>query len=186
VTAAVLLCAGGSSRFIRGGPKLLAPFRGRPLVAWAIEHAVAAGLDETIVVVGAVDLSGLIPHGAVVIDNPAWPSGLATSLVAGIARAGEGGHEVAVVGLGDQPMVPAETWRAVASTDSDIAVATFNGHRAPPTRLTRSVWSLLPRDGDMGARALMQDRPDLVQEVPCLGEAFDIDTVEDLARWGQL
>ena len=178
VTAAVLLCAGGSSRF-GAPPKLLAPFRGRPLVTWALEHAIAAGFDQTFVVVGEVDLSNLLP-GAVVVDNPAWAAGQASSIRAGIAAAEGHGHEVVVIGLGDQPRVPPEAWSAVAETDSPIAVASFNGRRTPPTRLARSVWGLLPQDGDVGARALMEARPDLVVEVPCPGEALDIDTPADL------
>ncbi len=180
MTAAVILCAGGSSRF-GPTPKLLAPFRGRPLVAWAFEHAIAAGLDETFVVVGPVDLSALLP-GAVVVDNPAWVSGQASSLRSGIVAAEDHGHEVVVIGLGDQPLVPPEAWSAVADADSPIAVASFNGRRTPPTRLARSVWGLLPQDGDVGARALMQARPDLVVEVPCPGEALDIDTTADLLK----
>jgi CTP:molybdopterin cytidylyltransferase MocA len=182
VTAAILLCAGGSSRFIGDQPKLLAPFRGRPLVTWALEHVAGAWLDETIVVVGPVDLSGLLPGGAVIVENPAWASGQASSLLAGIAAAEERGHEVVVVGLGDQPLIPPEAWSAVADTNSPIAVASFKGWRTPPTRLARSVWALLPRDGDVGARALMLARPDLVEEVPCPGEALDVDTTEDLIR----
>jgi len=178
MTAAVLLCAGESRRFGEQ-PKLLAPFRGRPLVTWALDHALAAGLDETFVVVGPVDLSALLP-GVVVVDNPAWASGQASSLLAGIDAAEKRGHEVVVVGLGDQPLVPPEAWSAVADTDSPIAVATFNGRRTPPTRLARAVWSLLAQDGDVGARTLMQARPDLVQEVPCPGEALDVDTTDDL------
>jgi CTP:molybdopterin cytidylyltransferase MocA len=182
VTAAILLCAGGSSRFTGGQSKLLAPFRGKPLVSWALEHVTASGLEETLVVVGPVDLSGLLPDGVVVVDNPTWADGQASSLQAGIAAASDRGHDVVVIGLGDQPLVPPEAWAAVAGTDSPIAVATFDGQRTPPTRLHRSVWSLLPTDGDLGARPLMQARPDLVQEVPCPGEALDIDTTEDLLR----
>ncbi|HWD51576.1 MAG TPA: nucleotidyltransferase family protein [Acidimicrobiales bacterium] len=178
MTAAVLLCAGGSRRFGQP-PKLLAPFRGRPLVTWALEHVWAAGLDEVLVVVGPVDLSAFLP-GVVVVDNPAWASGQASSLRAGLAAAEARGHEVVVVGLGDQPLVPPEAWSAVANTASPIAVANFDGKRTPPTRLARSVWGLLPEHGDTGARTLMQARPDLVVEVPCPGEALDIDVKDDL------
>ncbi|HEX3841394.1 MAG TPA: nucleotidyltransferase family protein [Acidimicrobiales bacterium] len=182
VTAAILLCAGGSSRFTGDQPKLLAPFRGKSLVSWALEHVTASGLEETLVVVGPVDLSGLLPDGVVVVDNPKWADGQASSLQAGIAAAESRGHDVVVIGLGDQPLVPSAAWAAVAGTDSPIAVATFDGQRTPPTRLARSVWSLLPTDGDLGARPLMEARPDLVREVPCPGEALDIDTIEDLLR----
>jgi molybdenum cofactor cytidylyltransferase len=182
VTAAIVLCAGGSSRFLSDKPKLLASFRGQPLVTWALGHAIDASLDETIVVTGAVDLSGLIPDGVVVIENAQWASGQATSLLSGISAAEERGHQVVVVGLGDQPLVPAEAWTKVTRTDSPIAVASYDGHRSPPTRLASEVWPLLPRDGDEGARALMRTRPDLVQDVPCPGEALDVDTTEDLLR----
>lgn len=182
MTVAVLLCAGGSTRFAGEQPKLLTPFRGRPLVSWAFEQAGDAGLEELIVVVGGVDLSAML-GGAVTVDNPEWASGQASSLRVGIAEAARRGHHAVVVGLGDQPLVPASAWRAVAVSTSPIAVATFDGRRSPPTRLADSVWELLPRSGDVGARELMRARPDLVAEVACDGDPRDIDTVEDWERW---
>lgn len=182
MTAGILLCAGGSTRFSGDANKLLAPFRGRPLVGWALEHVGAAGFDEVIVVTGAVDLSGELRDQTIVV-NPAWVSGLASSLLAGVLEAGGRGHEVVVVGLGDQPMVPASAWAAVATAESPIAVANFAGRRTPPVRLAREVWTLLPATGDVGARELIRSRPDLVIEVECAGDGLDIDTVEDMAPW---
>lgn len=153
------------------------------MVAWALEHVSAAAFDEVIVVLGAVDLSRVLGTVVVVVNNPEWASGQASSLHVGIAAAEQRGHEVVVVGLGDQPFVPPSAWSAVANTDSPIVVASFAGQRTPPVRLARDVWPLLPTGGDVGARELMLARPDLVMAIECDGESLDIDTVEDLARW---
>jgi CTP:molybdopterin cytidylyltransferase MocA len=183
---AVVLAAGAGSRFQGDGHKLLADFRGRPVVSWALEHALAAGLDRTWVVTGAVDLAeaGVVPSGVDVLMNPRWAEGQATSLQVAVAAAERSGAvESLVVGLGDQPRLAASAWRAVASSSGrPIAVATYGGRRANPVRIDRECWSLLPAEGDAGARVLMGRRPDLVMEVEVGDESdpADIDTVEDL------
>jgi len=182
--AAVVLAAGASTRFHGGPHKLSAPFRGKPLVCWAIDAATAAGLDEVFVVVGSNNLRDVLPDHVTVVRNGLWPDGLATSLYAAIGAAAEARHQAIVVGLGDQPLVPATAWRAVAdATDKPIMVATYNGKRRNPVRLQRSVWHMVPRAGEDGARALYRELPHLVGEVACDGEPADIDTVEDLTRW---
>jgi molybdenum cofactor cytidylyltransferase len=217
----VVLAAGAGSRFHGDTHKLLALWRGRPVVVWALEHALAAGLDHTWVVVGAVDLvaAGVVPPGVDVRVNQRWEEGQATSLQVAVAAA-EALNEAAakaglvglgsaanrsveetaglgaarsvrvgvvdclVVGLGDQPLVAPSVWRAVAtSVGRPIAVASYEGRRRNPVRIDRDFWSLLPRQGDEGARVLIRQRAELVMEVACdssESDPADIDTVEDL------
>ncbi len=187
--AAIVLAAGGGSRFTASGGqghKLVAPYLGRTVVEWAIENAAAAGLDATYIVRGATDLPvpPLARDAVTFVRNDRWPEGMATSLHAGLVRARRDGHHAVVVGLGDQPLVLADAWQRVAAASGrPIAVATYNGVRGNPVRLSSLVWSLLPSTGDVGARVVMRRRPDLVLEVPCQGGAADIDTVDDLTEW---
>ena len=190
---AVVLAAGAGSRFLGNSHKLLAPFRGRPVVCWAMEHAQAAALDRTWVVTGCVDLvaAGVVPPGVEVVVNDRWRDGQATSLQAAVAAAraaGEAGASIGciVVGLGDQPLVTPEAWRAVASsTGAPIAVASYDGRRRNPVRIDRDCWDLLPAEGDEGARVLFRARPDLVMQVACHADPADIDTLEDLRAAGR-
>lgn len=204
LTAAVILAAGAGRRFAAsveagGGPeaapgrpapgtqpgsKLLAEWNGRPVVAWSIEAAMAAGLAATFVVTGAAELRQVIPDGVTALANPHWTSGQASSLQVAVAAARAGGFDAVVVGLGDQPGIPAAAWRAVAASGAPIAVATYAGRRRNPVRLSRDIWDLLPRRGDQGARVLMAEHPELVAEVPCEGDPTDIDTVQDLLAGG--
>ena len=185
--AAVVLAAGGGRRFSGPSHKLLAPFRGRPLVTWALAAASAPdnGFDEVCVVEGAVPLSDVAPPGVVVLANERWAEGQATSLAVAVERGRAAGHSAIVVGLGDQPLVPASAWRTVleAPPEPPIVVASYGGRRGNPVRLPGSVWGLLSFIGDEGARELMRRQPSLVGEVACEGNPADVDTVEDLDQW---
>ena len=182
---AVVLAAGGGSRFAGPGHKLLAERDGRSVV----EHAVAAAreaLGEVLVVTGAVQLPSAVTAmpGVRVVHNPRWADGQATSLATAIELAeGDDAIDAVVVGLGDQPDITAESWRRLAASTAPIAIATYDGRRRNPVRLHRSIWRLLPTTGDEGARTLTRLRADLVEEVPCTGSPGDIDTLEDLLRW---
>jgi molybdenum cofactor cytidylyltransferase len=182
MVAAVLLAAGGGSRFHGGTHKLLAELRGRPVVTHAVDAAISSGL-EVFVVTGATAFADLLPAGVTVVHNAHWQEGQAVSLRAGIAVSSSAGHDAVVVGLGDQPFLTSAAWTAVAASDAPIAVATYDGVRGHPVRLSSEVWPMLPPSGDEVGRVVMTGRPELVTEIPCDGDPADIDTLEDLRRW---
>lgn len=189
-TVAVVLAAGGGSRFAGPGHKLLAELDGRRIVDAAITAAVAADIGPVVVVTGPADLGhvtelreGTERTEVTLVHNPDWADGQAGSLQVAISVATRLGADAIVVGLGDQPFVRADAWRAVAASRAPIAIASYDGRRRNPVRLHRSVWHLLPTHGDEGARSLIRLRADLVEPVPCQGSAADIDTREDLQSW---
>ena len=188
---ALVLAAGGGSRFVGTTHKLLVEIAGKPVVRHVVEAVAASGVSPIIVVTGAVSLEEVLATplpgnpDVVVTHNDRWRSGMASSLQCGLVVARQRGLAGVVVGLGDQPGVPASAWRQVADTDAPIAVATYHGVRRNPVRIHAELWDQLPHDGDEGARTLIRVRPELVAEVACEGNADDIDTADDVARWQQ-
>lgn len=183
--AAVVLAAGLGSRYEGETHKLLAPFRRKTVIRWAVEAALEADLAVVYVITGAVDITDELPEheNLVVVENHNYADGQATSLRTGAAVAAADGHSSLVVGLGDMPLVPASAWRTVADAPGELVTATFSGRRSPPVKIGEELWSLLPLSGDEGARSLMRLRPDVVTEIACEGELIDIDTRGDLSRW---
>lgn len=185
LTAALLLAAGAGSRFAGDTPKLMAKLEGRPLIRWAADAAIAAEVGRLYVVTGEADVASALPSDCVVVSNPGWLRGLATSLHKGIEAARADGYESVVVALGDQPGITPDSWRAVAgATATAIAVGTYDGRRGHPVRLAADVWDSLPTDGEQGAGGLMRRHPELVTEVPCnSGTSADVDTEQDLVQF---
>jgi molybdenum cofactor cytidylyltransferase len=186
--AAVVLAAGAGTRFAASGGdghKLLADLDGRTVLDRVVDTVVVAGLDDLAIVAGAVDLRAHVPPGATLLVNDRWADGIATSVQVAVHWAAGAGHDAVVIGLADQPAVTSEAWAALAASplDPPIAVASYDGRHGNPVRLAAAVWPLLPEAGDEGARDLMRRRPELVRAIPCTGQAWDVDTVEDLERW---
>lgn len=176
-TLVAVLAAGSGSRFTGPGHKLGAPLGDATVLEHSVVNALTADIGPVVVVLGATDFP--LPAAASSLANPDWRRGLATSLQAAIAHARSIGANRLVVGLGDQPLVTPEAWRAVAASDARIAVATYDGVRGNPVALDASCWDDMPDRGDEGARAVMRLHPEWVREVPCPGAALDVDTVED-------
>ena len=156
--AAVVLAAGGGTRFIADHHKLLADVRGRPVVAWALEHALEAGLDETVVVTGAVEVPA--EPGVTMLHNPDWQQGQATSLQVALRHADARGPRRGRGRAGRPARRPADDLAGCRRPcEAPIAVPTYDGRRGNPVRLARTRCGRCCRtSGDEGARALMREQ----------------------------
>jgi molybdenum cofactor cytidylyltransferase len=186
VIAAIVLAAGASTRM--GRQKLTLPMPdGRALVRHAVEQVLAAGLGETVVVLGkdaeavAGALAGL-PIRTVV--NPRYAEGQSTSLRAGL-DALRPGTEAAVIALGDQPLPDPGVIRrlvgAFRETEQPIVVPVYRDGRGNPVLFAVALFGeLRGATGDQGGRAVIARDPARVAEVPVDAPMpADVDTPAD-------
>jgi len=170
---------GGDSTLLER-PKLLLPFRGRPLLAWTVALVEGLPLARRLIVLGAQakEVEREIPFsGWEVVVNQDWPRGMGTSL----RRAAECVEGGMLVFLGDMPCVPEEAARAVLARAGDRPVApAYRGQRGFPVYLpSRLRPQLLTLSGDVGARDLIGDCELIPWDDP--GVVWDVDCEEDLA-----
>jgi molybdenum cofactor cytidylyltransferase len=186
VIAAIVLAAGASTRM--GRQKLTLPMPdGRPLVRLAVEQVLAAGLDETVVVLGgdAEAVSAVLAGLPVrTVANPRYAEGQSTSLRAGL-DALRPGTEAVVIALGDQPLPdPGVVRRLVAAfreTGRPIVVPVYRDGRGNPVLFGSALFDELRAvTGDQGGRGVIAGDPDRVAEVPVDAPMpTDIDTPQD-------
>jgi CTP:molybdopterin cytidylyltransferase MocA len=209
----VLLAAGAGSRF--GGdarPKVLCPFRGRPLLAWPLAALRDGGVERVVVVLGARadEVEAGAEFGAAqVVRCAEWPDGLSASLregvLAAIDRSGspgvpvadtkrprptaDGGADAVVIALADQPLLDARAVARLIAARSpsqfDVLRATYAGVPGHPTLLESETFGAVENlRGDTGARALVDDPTMRVGLIACdgLGRPDDVDTPAALAR----
>jgi molybdenum cofactor cytidylyltransferase len=184
--AAVVLAAGAGSRF--GGGKLLASLQGRPVLQHVLDRVADAGIGEVVVVLGddAAAVEAAIAWRAERrLRNPDPARGLASSVQVGI-EALDPAVDAALVLLGDQPAVAADTIRALLEAGVDgsrpIAVPVYAEDAGRnPVLLGRAAFGLVEGlTGDRGLGPIIRAHPGLVREVPVVGANPDVDTRADL------
>lgn len=185
---AVVLAAGLSSRM--GSHKMLADFRGLPLVRATVNAISQSSVDEVIVVTGHASgkveavLQGLNVR---CVENADYASGLASSLRAGVMAAGEA--DAVVVCLGDMPLVKAQTIDRLISAYNptehrSIVAPVHMGQFGNPVLWGREHFArLISLAGDKGARSLIADLKSEAVEIAVddPGVLADADTPEALA-----
>jgi molybdenum cofactor cytidylyltransferase len=192
--AAVVLAAGQSRRM---GPenKLLAELGGKAMIAHAVEQTLASQAAPVVVVTGhqreAVEA---VLHDLDIrcVHNPDYARGLSTSLHRGLAAV-PGEADGVVVCLGDMPRVEAAAIdRLIAAFNPlegrAVCVPTWGGKRGNPVLFARRFLAEMQEiEGDVGARHLIGEYPEVVCEVAMdetgagEGVLVDVDTPEALA-----
>jgi len=180
----LLLCGGQASRF--GSDKLLSG--SGPVVVEAARtlHA-ALGNGLAVIPLGREALrAALEAAGCDVLETDRTGSGMAGSLVAGIAATGRA--DGWIVALGDMPRVRAGTIRAIADALMKGAAIALPvdaaGRRGHPVGFASSLREeLLALSGDVGARSVLARHAAAIHAVPTddAGIFIDIDTPADLA-----
>lgn len=186
MSARPLLLAGGSAtRF--GSQKLLADFRGAPLVAHAARR-LAEGCGATVLAVIAPGSAALLevlePLGCEVLESDRCALGLGGSLSAAVeASAAADGW---IVALGDMPLVPVEAIRGVHRAVRDgalIAAPVHGGRRGHPVGFGGALFGeLAALRGDAGAREVVRRQEGRLVRLPCddPGVLEDVDTPAQL------
>ncbi|PYB75196.1 NTP transferase domain-containing protein [Rhizobium wuzhouense] len=191
----VVLAAGRASRMGEGGPhKLLAEFEGEALVRRVVRQAVEADCGPVFVVTGhrSADitkaLSGLDVEP---IENPAYATGMASSLRAGLTAAEAVGLPAIMVLLADMPGVTTGDIQLMAKIlrrmeTPAIIRAVADGQRGNPVILPAHTFEALKAlEGDIGARAVIESSGLPVIDVEIGAAArLDVDTPEAVVAAG--
>jgi molybdenum cofactor cytidylyltransferase len=187
-TFALVLAAGGSARL--GRPKQLVELGGRPLLRGVIDAVRTWPIDGLAVVLGAhADeiLESVDVGDAVVVINPEWEEGIASSLRVGLDTLTRDPHiERTFIALGDQPRIPPDVPTALldaVGAGKPVVAPRYRYQRGNPVVVDRSLWPrLMSLEGDAGASRLFQAHPEWVHEVQVDHlPPRDIDTESDIA-----
>jgi molybdenum cofactor cytidylyltransferase len=189
----LVLGAGKSSRF--GTPKQLLPFGDTTLLGQVAKNANASALDRVVVVLGRAseELRATVDFGrAEVVENTAYGTGCASSLLAGLDAAGEECEAIALL-LGDQPGVTSgyidlviATWR---QNRPWAAVTSYEGVFGHPFVFAREAFGeLRSLHGDKAVWKLIEAHPERVSRIEISAPLPpDVDDPEDydlaLAHW---
>ncbi|AGL19900.1 NTP transferase domain-containing protein [Actinoplanes sp. N902-109] len=176
--AGVVLAAGAGRRY--GMPKALVSWQGSLLVERAATTMREARLDPVLVVVGAqADRVRAAAPGLDFVENPAWDTGMASSLRAGLAAAAATAAVAVVVLLVDMPGVSTDAVRRIAAFASPEALVMggYGNRRSHPVLLGRDHWKGVSEaaTGDRGARDYLRAHAGQVQVVPVGDTADDTD-----------
>ena len=183
----VMLAAGRSERF--GAAKLLANYRGKPLLQHALSAAQTACPGSVYLVVGHDHdevSDAAIGLADTVIFNEAYASGMGSSIACGVRACREQSDAILIM-LADQPLVSsshlAELMNRWTGKQSEIIASRFSGVSGPPVLFANALFDQLEDlHNDVGAREILHRSSSILRTVEFEAASIDIDTPTDLAK----
>ncbi|MEE2879667.1 MAG: NTP transferase domain-containing protein [Pseudomonadota bacterium] len=186
-TASLLLAAGASSRFERGD-KLLAEYKGKPVIsrAAALMRAEVSAARIAVLRPDASERADIANHhNWRIVVNTKAVKGQSSSLISGLRELlPDAQVQQALILLADMPDIPeAHLHKLQRAIDhgASAAMTSAGGKLMPPAIFRREQFdALMKLEGDRGARSVFEALENTAV-VPLSPElAFDIDTIEDL------
>lgn len=187
--AAIVPAAGMSTRM--GRNKLLLAFRGKPLIARAVDTLLESEINEVVVVLGheADKVKATLQGRQVtIVKNFDYRQGMSTSIRVGLGAVSSGARAIMIY-LPDQPLLEPEdvNWliRAFAEArerNKSIVVPFFRGQRGNPVILDASFKeAILEVVGEVGCKRVIKRNPDkvLMVEMKTDHVVRDVDRMED-------
>ena len=192
--AAVILAAGGSSRF--GKPKQLIELRGKTLLGRILDSATEANCSPIVVVIGNALLEvrkQLETTNVTIVENENWQRGIGTSIRTGVQYVINHmpATDAIVLLVCDQPFVDAALIKQLialrAQTQKAIIASNYADTLGVPGLFDRSCFQeLLELDDASGAKIIILSNPERVAELLFPEGKIDIDTIEDWKKFETL
>jgi molybdenum cofactor cytidylyltransferase len=194
MTGAVILAAGGSSRF--GQPKQLLPFRDKTLLRTIIDAACEAGCSPVVVVIGS-DGEKIHPELAkanvMEVRNANWQRGIGSSIRSGVQALTDHSPDVEAILLlvCDQPAVNARVIQDLIATrettKKEIIASSYADTVGVPALFDRSLFERLLSLGDeAGAKSVILQNLERVAQFAFPEGAIDIDTSEEWEKFNSV
>ncbi len=187
----ILLAAGSSSRL--GQSKQMLPVAGVPLLEHAAKTALASGVKDIIVILGANEqphLNAIQTLPVTTIANHYWKSGIGSSIKSGlnylIRKSPD--TEAVILMVCDQPSLTSQHLRNLIETfnqtKAPIVASRYANTLGVPALFARSFFTnlLMLRD-EQGAKKLIEQFQTQVKPVDFPEGSIDIDTQEDYQNY---
>lgn len=185
-----ILAAGLSKRM--GIPKTLIELDGDTIIGRVVKASLGSSLRRIVLVAGASSrealeaVAGQKDHRLSIVENLHPEDGMSSSLRIGLAALSSDAAGAMIL-LGDQPLITAETIDRLLSTfrlnSEKILVPVIHGRRTTPVIFPRRLFPELKNaKGDVGGRDVLKSHPDEIEQVE-MGSCYDdtdLDTPEDL------